>query len=109
MVRLTQYNFTYKEWRNMPDISIDKCIDKLATYECTDLEPEEIEDLKVSEDYWHREALKWAARMGESKIKFRELLNQFGIPEDNFKDDELEKFLYANRQQDKEIADEKRN
>jgi hypothetical protein len=74
--------------------------ERLKTYEDTSLEPEEVEDLKNSEDYWHREAIKWAARLGENKIKFRNLLNQFGIPEDDFKDDELEKFLYSNRQQD---------
>ena len=67
---------------------------------------EENKALESEKDYWHREALKWAAMMGESKIKFRELLNQFGIPEDNFKDNELEKFLYDNRQQDKGTPDE---
>jgi hypothetical protein len=74
--------------------------ERLKQYEDTGLKPEKVEDLRQSEDYWHREALKWAAKLGESKIKFRELLNQFGIAEDNFKDDELEKFLYDNRQQE---------
>lgn len=60
----------------------------------------ENEILKSENDYWKREALKWAARLGENKMKFRNLLNQFGIPESSFKDDELEKFLEANRQQD---------
>jgi hypothetical protein len=78
---------------------------ELEKYKQTGLSPEEIEKLKISEDYWHREALKWAAMLGESKIKFRELLNRFGIPESDMKDDELEKFLYDNRQQDKEVSE----
>ncbi len=61
---------------------------------------EENKALKSEKDYWHREAIKWANRLGESKFKFRNLLNQFGIPESDFTDDELEKFLYANRQQE---------
>jgi hypothetical protein len=74
--------------------------ERLKQFEDIGLEPEDIVAKTNSEDYWHREALKWAARLGESKIKFRELLNQFGIAEDNFKDDELEKFLYDKRQQE---------
>lgn len=109
-MRHTIWNETYQEYRNAPDISINKCMDKLAAFELTGLEePIDVTELIKSEDYWHREALKWAARLGESKIKFRELLDQFGIPEDNFKDDELEKFLYDNRQQDKEDADAERS
>lgn len=46
----------------------------IAAYEDTDLEPEEIEDLKKSEDYWHREAIKNAAELGEMKMKLKALM-----------------------------------
>jgi hypothetical protein len=41
----------------------------LKPYEDTGYEPEEIETLKQSEDYWHREAIRLAAELGELKIK----------------------------------------
>ncbi len=73
---------------------------RLAAYEDTDLTPEEIREKITSEDYWHREALKWAGKLGEHRIKFRKLLNDFGIPECDFPDNELEQFLFSTRQQD---------
>jgi hypothetical protein len=67
--------------------------ERLKQYEDTGLKPDEIENLKKSEDYWHREGLKWCNRIGENKFKIRNLLNQFGIPEDNFPDEALSRFI----------------
>jgi hypothetical protein len=54
---------------------------------------EENRALKEKTEYWHLEALKWCNRLGENKIKIRNLLNQFGIPEDNFPDEALSRFI----------------
>jgi hypothetical protein len=43
--------------------------DDLMEYEDTGIKPSEIEELKKSEDYWHREAIKATAQLGEIKIK----------------------------------------
>ncbi len=51
---------------------------------CGGKSPEEIEKLQQECDYWHREAIKWAGKLGEHRIKFRKLLNDFGIPESDF-------------------------
>lgn len=69
--------------------------ERLKSYEDTSLEPEKIEELKKSEDYWHREALKWANKLGEEKFRYRELLDKFGIPESMAIDEKLEKELQA--------------
>jgi hypothetical protein len=75
-------------------------VDTIAEYEDTELTPGEIQELIKSEDYWHRDAIKWAAQLGEYRMKFRKILNGFGIPENNFTDDEIERFLFSTRQQD---------
>ena len=72
---------------------VQECITKLHEYQESNLEPEEVKQLRASEDYWHREAVKWANKLGENKMRIRKILNQFGIPEGNIKDNELEKFL----------------
>jgi hypothetical protein len=72
----------------------------LKPYEDTGLSPEEVEQLKKDEDYWHREALKWASKLGEQRLEYAKLLIQFGIPEQFITDDGLEKFMDASRQQD---------
>lgn len=43
--------------------------DNLVAYENTGIKPSEVEELKESEDYWHREAICLAAELGELKIK----------------------------------------
>jgi len=60
--------------------------------------------LNDEKEYWHLEALKWASKLGENKMKIRKLLNQFGIPEDNFKDDELQKFIEGKWQQAEDLS-----
>jgi hypothetical protein len=102
MEKLTEYNITYKEWRNKPDVSVNKIIDKLAMYEITDLDPEEILQLKEDKDYWKREALKLANKLGEQKFEYALLRTRFGITDELDIDDELTRFLEASRQQDKE-------
>ncbi len=74
MKRLTIWNETYKEHRNEADVSINKCIAQLASYEVTGLDPEEIEGLKKSEDFWHREAVRLAAELGELKLRIGKLI-----------------------------------
>ena len=49
--------------------------------------------LKKELNFWKREALKWCAKLGESRMKIRIILNQFGIKESDFPDEELVKFL----------------
>jgi hypothetical protein len=51
----------------------------LKPYEDTGLKPEEIEDLKKTEEYWHKEAVKATAELGELKMKlvaFMESISQ---------------------------------
>lgn len=49
-------------------------ISKLAEYENTDMEPEEIESIKAEIEYWKREAIKNAAELGELKMKLHEFI-----------------------------------
>lgn len=74
---------------------LQECISELHNYQSSDLTPIEVEELKKSENYWHREALKWANKLGEEKFRYRELLNKFGIPESIAIDEKLEKELQA--------------
>ena len=48
--------------------------EKLTAYEDSGLDPDEIEGLKKSEDYWHREAISLAAELGELKMKIGKLI-----------------------------------
>jgi len=64
----------------------------------------EMKGIQEECEYWHREAIKWAGKLGEHRIKFRKLLNDFGIPECDFPDNELEQFLFSTRQQDSEVG-----
>lgn len=56
---------------------------------------EENKRLTEENEYWKREALKWAAKLGENKMKIRGLLDKLGIPESDIKENELEKFIEA--------------
>jgi hypothetical protein len=47
---------------------IQECITELHKYQESDLSPEEVAELKKSEDFWHREAIRWAAQLGEIRM-----------------------------------------
>lgn len=73
MKRITRYNGI---WTIDTSTGADKytAISKPAEYENTDLDPEEIEDIKAEKEYWKREAIKNAAELGELKMKLYEFI-----------------------------------
>lgn len=55
---------------------VQECMTKLHSYQKTDLEPEEIEQLKKDKTFWELEAKRQAAELGEMKIKIAIAVNK---------------------------------
>lgn len=86
MERLTTSNkggpaFTFDLDITCDRSEIEKIIklgEKLKQYEDTGLTPEEIMNLIKNEDYWHKEAIRLAAELGELKIGLQQLIVKYG-------------------------------
>lgn len=54
---------------------VQECITKLHKYQKTDMEPEEVEQLKNDKVFWELEAKRMAAELGEMKMKLTSFIN----------------------------------
>jgi hypothetical protein len=94
MKRLTEKGVIYG------DIYLEKsknheCLNKLSKYENTELEPEEVEKIKKEVEIWRDQAIKWAAQLGELRLRGDKTLAEYEHRDPEDKESIIQKIQQA--------------